>query len=101
MSQASKLASKFGSVAGLKISYLRNLKYEDFHRKRLLAHIRSNILNSNEYLMYTPSKRTGRRLIRERLKGPILQHFYEDNDDRVKYGMTKNNKSQYEAITDY
>eukprot|EP01083_Nonionella_stella_P033310 91185_1 len=92
---------RFGSVAAGKVAYLKHLKYHDWHRKRLVSHIRSNIYGSNEYNLYVPSKVAGRKALTSRLKGPILEHFYSDNDDRVLYSMTRNRKAHLEAITTY
>ena len=61
-------AQRFGSVAGGKVAYLKQLKYEDWHRKRMMAHIRSNIFGSNEYLSFIPSKAAGRKQLTSRLK---------------------------------
>lgn len=59
---------RFGSVAGGKVAYLKQLKYQDWHRKRLVAHIRSNIFGTNEYLKFIPSKSAGRKQLTSRLK---------------------------------
>ena len=59
---------RFGSVAGGKVAYLKQLKYQDWHRKRLVSHIRSEIFGSNEYNRYTPSKAAGRKVLTSRLK---------------------------------
>lgn len=61
-------AQRFGSVAGGKVAYLKQLKYDDWHRKRMIAHIRSNIFGSNEYLKFIPSKAAGRKQLTARLK---------------------------------
>eukprot|EP00483_Globobulimina_turgida_P006138 UN06148 len=94
-------STKFGSVAAGKIAYLKQLKYKDWHRKRLASYIRSNIYGSNEYNMYYPSKKAGRKALTSRLKGPILEHYYSDTDDRVLYSMTRNRKAHLEAMTTY
>lgn len=60
--------SKFGSVAGGKVAFLKQLKYEDWHRKRLIAHIRSQIFGSNEHMQFMPAKKSGRKLLKSRLK---------------------------------
>ena len=91
----------FPSVAGGKVAYLKQLKYETFHRQRLLAHIRSQVFGTNEYAAYVPSKKTGRRMLKSRLKGPIMTSFFEDTDDKVVYSMTRNRKAQMQAITNY
>ena len=96
-----KNCDTFPSVAGGKVAYLKQLKYEDFHRKRLIAHIRSQVFGTNEYSAFIPSKRTGRKILGSRLKGPILTSFYEDTNDRVLYSSTRNRKAQMQAITDY
>ena len=62
------MAERFGSVAAGKVAYLKQLKYQDWHRKRLLSHIRSNIYGSNEYNKYSPSKVAGRKTMTSRLK---------------------------------
>eukprot|EP00484_Ammonia_sp_Unknown_P029587 CAMPEP_0197041072 /NCGR_PEP_ID=MMETSP1384-20130603/17682_1 /TAXON_ID=29189 /ORGANISM="Ammonia sp." /LENGTH=172 /DNA_ID=CAMNT_0042471935 /DNA_START=48 /DNA_END=566 /DNA_ORIENTATION=- len=95
------MAERFGSVAGAKVAYLKQLKFQDWHRKRLVAHIRSNIFGSNEQNAFIPSKSAGRKVLTSRLKGPIMTHFYSDNDDRVLYSMTRNRKAHLEAITAY
>eukprot|EP00485_Elphidium_margaritaceum_P002590 CAMPEP_0202694964 /NCGR_PEP_ID=MMETSP1385-20130828/8683_1 /ASSEMBLY_ACC=CAM_ASM_000861 /TAXON_ID=933848 /ORGANISM="Elphidium margaritaceum" /LENGTH=187 /DNA_ID=CAMNT_0049350909 /DNA_START=23 /DNA_END=582 /DNA_ORIENTATION=+ len=94
-------AEKFGSIAGAKVAYLKQLKYQDWHRKRLVAHIRSEVFGTNEYLAFMPSKLAGRKKMTSRLKGPIIEHFYSDNDDRVLYSMTRNRKSHMAGITTY
>ena len=91
----------FPSLAGAKVAYLKQLKYEDFHRKRLLGHIRSEVFGTNEYASFVPAKKTGRRMLKSRLKGPIVTSFYEDTDDKVTYSMTRNRKLQMQSITDY
>ncbi|ETO10997.1 hypothetical protein RFI_26381 [Reticulomyxa filosa] len=93
--------SQFSSVAALKVAYLKNLKYTYWHRQRLASHLRAQLFNTNEYLGFVPSKKAGRKLLQERLKGPILESFYDDNDDRVLYSRTKNRKSNMQAITEY
>jgi len=97
----SNAVQKFGSVAAGKVAYLKQLKYEDWHRQRLLAHVRSNVFGSNEYFMYIPTKKTGHKLLRNRLKGPIRTAFYDDNDDRVVYSMTRSRKVCMQGITNY
>ena len=60
--------ARFGSVAAGKVAYLKQLKYQDWHRKRLAAHIRSHIYGNNEYLSFIPSKSAGRKALTSRLK---------------------------------
>eukprot|EP01084_Bolivina_argentea_P291534 501055_1 len=93
--------TKFGSVAAGKVAYLKQLKYQDWHGKRIAAHIRSNIYGTNEYCEFDPSNRSGRKELTSRLKGPIVEHFYADNDDRVLYAMTRNRKAHMHSMTSY
>lgn len=89
------------SVAAGKVAYLKSLKYEDWHRKRLVAHIRSDIFGNNEYFRFIPTKKTGHKIMRNRLKGPMRMAFYEENDDRIVYSMTRSRKVQMQGITHF
>ena len=62
------MAQTFPSLAGAKVAYLKQLKFQDFQRKRLLGHIRSQVFGTNEYLHFIPTKKTGRKLLGSRLK---------------------------------
>lgn len=70
------MANTFPSLAGAKVAYLKQLKYQDFQRKRLLAHIRSQVFGSNEYLSFIPTKKTGRKLLQSRLKVTITLFLF-------------------------
>merc|ERR1719410_1366697 len=85
------------SNASKRLNAMKLRRLEDFHKRRLYAHVRHSIFGGNDHLVYEGmTAKEIKNTMDTTLLGPNLERFYEN--EPIMYHQTVNRKMQYYNI---